>query len=75
MEGRDRRRGHGQRGRGYHLDVVRLPARARVSCGQDVEIYEDNNVNTSVGLRLEYWKQSLAFVAEAPVLATEQVAF
>jgi O-antigen ligase len=35
---------------------------------KDVETYEDNNVDTSVGLRLEYWKQSLAFVAEAPVL-------
>jgi O-antigen ligase len=25
-------------------------------------------VNTSIGFRLEYWKRSLAFIAEAPVI-------
>jgi O-antigen ligase len=43
--------------------------RERVSHAvQDVETYEGNNIDTSVGLRLEYWKKSLAFVAEAPVM-------
>jgi O-antigen ligase len=35
---------------------------------EDVSTYEANNVNTSVGLRLEYWKKSFAFVAEAPII-------
>jgi O-antigen ligase len=43
--------------------------RERVSHAvKDVETYEGSNIDTPVGLRLEYWKKSLAFVAEAPVL-------
>jgi O-antigen ligase len=43
--------------------------RERVSRAvNDVETYEENKIETPVGLRLEFWKQSLAFVAEAPIL-------
>jgi O-antigen ligase len=43
--------------------------RERVSHAvNDVETYEENKIETPVGLRLEFWKQSLAFVAEAPIL-------
>jgi O-antigen ligase len=35
---------------------------------KDVETYDASNINTSPGLRLEYWKKSLAFVAEAPLI-------
>jgi O-antigen ligase len=43
--------------------------RARVSPAiQQVESYGESDVNTPVGLRLEYWKKSLALVAEAPII-------
>src|SRR5262245_48440846 len=43
--------------------------RERVSAGvEEARAYGANNVNTSVGLRLEYWKKSLALIAEAPVI-------
>jgi O-antigen ligase len=43
--------------------------RQRVSAAvEEARAYGANNVNTSVGLRLEYWKKSLAFIAEAPVI-------
>jgi O-antigen ligase len=43
--------------------------RARVSVvAEQVQSYGASEVNTAVGLRLEYWKKSLAFVAEAPVI-------
>jgi O-antigen ligase len=35
---------------------------------EEAESYSANDVNTSVGLRLEYWKKSLALVAAAPVI-------
>jgi O-antigen ligase len=34
----------------------------------DVRIYETSSAVTTVGLRLGYWRTSLAFVAEAPML-------
>ncbi len=43
--------------------------RGRVSVAvQEVQGYRANEVNNPVGLRLEYWRRSLAFVAEAPVI-------
>ena len=43
--------------------------RQRVSAAvEEAQAYGAHNVNTSVGLRLEYWKKSLAFIAEAPVI-------
>jgi hypothetical protein len=43
--------------------------RARVSPAiQQIESYGDSDVKTPVGLRLEYWKKSLALVAEAPII-------
>jgi len=35
---------------------------------RDYELYREQNLPTSGGLRLEYWKKSLQFLAEAPVL-------
>lgn len=35
---------------------------------QDVELYRAGNGETSSGLRVEFWKKSLGFVAEAPLL-------
>jgi O-antigen ligase len=34
---------------------------------RDYRLYEQENVPTSLGLRLEFWRKSLRFVAEAPV--------
>jgi O-antigen ligase len=43
--------------------------RQRVSATvEEARAYGAHNVNTSVGLRLEYWRKSLAFIAEAPVI-------
>jgi O-antigen ligase len=43
--------------------------RERVSQAvKDVETYDASNINTPPGLRFEYWKKSLAFVAEAPLI-------
>jgi hypothetical protein len=43
--------------------------RQRMSAAlEEAQAYGAHNVNTSVGLRLEYWKRSLAFIAEAPVI-------
>ncbi|MGA7485353.1 MAG: O-antigen ligase family protein, partial [Xanthobacteraceae bacterium] len=43
--------------------------RERVSLAvEQVETYGTSDVNTSIGLRLEYWKKSLALIAEAPVV-------
>jgi O-antigen ligase len=35
---------------------------------RDYELYKEINGATSIGLRLEFWKKSLRFVAEAPVV-------
>jgi O-antigen ligase len=35
---------------------------------RDYRLYEEENIPTSLGLRLEYWKKSLAFFAKAPVI-------
>jgi O-antigen ligase len=35
---------------------------------RDYQLYEEENIPTSLGLRLEYWKKSLAFLAKAPVI-------
>src|SRR5262245_59664004 len=43
--------------------------RHRVSAAvEEAQAYGASNVNTSVGLRFEYWKKSVAFLAEAPVI-------
>lgn len=43
--------------------------RHRVSAAvQEMQAYGASNVNTSVGLRLEYWKKSVALTAEAPLI-------
>jgi O-antigen ligase len=35
---------------------------------QDYRLYKEQNVPTSIGLRLEFWRKSLAFFAEAPLI-------
>ena len=35
---------------------------------RDYQLYKEHNVPTSIGERLEYWKKSLQFFAEAPVI-------
>ena len=35
---------------------------------RDYEIYKERNAPTSIGLRLEFWRKSLGFFAEAPVV-------
>ncbi|MGZ5873593.1 MAG: O-antigen ligase family protein [Bradyrhizobium sp.] len=35
---------------------------------RDYKLYQEQNAATSMGLRLEFWKKSLRFIAEAPVL-------
>jgi hypothetical protein len=35
---------------------------------RDYEIYKELNQPTSIGLRLEFWKKSLQFFAEAPII-------
>jgi O-antigen ligase len=43
--------------------------RERVSAAvEEVQTYGSSKVDTSVGLRFEYWKKSLALIAEAPVI-------
>jgi O-antigen ligase len=43
--------------------------RERVSVAvEQVQTYGASDVNTSIGLRLEYWKTSLTLIAEAPVI-------
>ncbi len=43
--------------------------RARVDGAvREVETYWTDNATTSAGLRLEFWKKSVAFVAEAPLI-------
>jgi O-antigen ligase len=43
--------------------------RQRVSATvEEVQTYGSSKVDTSVGLRFEYWKTSLALIAEAPVI-------
>jgi len=34
---------------------------------RDYQLYKEQNVPTSIGLRLEFWKKSLRFFAEAPI--------
>jgi len=34
---------------------------------RDYQLYKEQNIPTSLGLRLEYWKKSLRFFAEAPI--------
>src|SRR5207247_4106579 len=43
--------------------------RQRVSAAvEELQIYGAGDVNTPTGLRIEYWKKSLAFIAEAPLI-------
>jgi O-antigen ligase len=36
--------------------------------GRDYQLYSEQGMSTSIGERLEYWKKSLRFFAEAPVI-------
>src|SRR5262249_52074358 len=43
--------------------------RQRVSAAvEELQIYGAGDINTPTGLRIEYWKKSLAFIAEAPLI-------
>lgn len=43
--------------------------RQRVSAAaEELQVYGAGDVNTPTGLRIEYWKKSLAFIAEAPLI-------
>ena len=45
------------------------PLRAKIeSFLSEYRLYKQQNVPTSIGLRLEYWQKSLRFFAEAPLL-------
>ncbi|WP_334446520.1 O-antigen ligase family protein [Bradyrhizobium sp. AZCC 1610] len=35
---------------------------------RDYQLYKEQNIPTSIGLRLEFWRKSLGFFAEAPVI-------
>ncbi|WP_426443218.1 O-antigen ligase family protein [Bradyrhizobium genosp. P] len=35
---------------------------------RDYQLYKESNLPTSIGLRLEFWRKSLSFFAEAPVI-------
>jgi O-antigen ligase len=35
---------------------------------RDYQLYEERNIPTSMGLRIEFWKKSLQFFAEAPIV-------
>jgi O-antigen ligase len=35
---------------------------------RDYRLYKERNIPTSIGLRLEFWKKSLGFLGEAPVI-------
>ena len=35
---------------------------------RDYRLYKEHNHPTSIGLRLEFWKKSLRFFAEAPII-------
>jgi O-antigen ligase len=49
--------------------VASPPLREKVgSFLSDYKLYKEQNLPTSMGLRLEYWQKSLRFFAEAPVL-------
>jgi O-antigen ligase len=34
---------------------------------RDYQLYQERNIPTSIGLRLEFWQKSLRFISEAPV--------
>jgi O-antigen ligase len=36
--------------------------------GREYQLYKEQNIPTSIGLRLEFWRKSLAFFAEAPLI-------
>ncbi|MGN1289374.1 MAG: O-antigen ligase family protein, partial [Bradyrhizobium sp.] len=42
--------------------------RTAESFGRDYKLYMERNEPTSLGLRLEFWRKSLGFFAEAPVI-------
>src|SRR5262249_59234221 len=43
--------------------------RRRVSAAvEELQIYGAGDINPPTGLRIEYWKKSLAFIAEAPLI-------
>src|SRR5262249_31187491 len=45
------------------------PLRERISGSMnEMRTYESGQVNSPTGLRIEYWKKSLAFIAEAPLI-------
>jgi O-antigen ligase len=49
--------------------VASPPLRGKIgSFLSDYKLYKEQNIPTSMGLRLEYWQKSLRFFANAPVL-------
>src|SRR5262249_5087010 len=45
------------------------PLRERISGSMnEMRTYESGQVNSPTGLRIEYWKKSLGFIAEAPLI-------
>jgi O-antigen ligase len=49
--------------------VASPPLRGKIeSFLSDYKLYKEQNLPTSMGLRLEYWQKSLRFFAEAPLL-------
>ena len=46
-----------------------LQLRAKIQTfSQDYRLYHEQNMPTSIGLRLEFWQKSLRFISEAPVV-------
>jgi O-antigen ligase len=46
-----------------------LQLRAKIQTfSRDYQLYHEQNMPTSIGLRLEFWQKSLRFISEAPIL-------
>ena len=48
-------------------DIAALALETRRRSASDYQLYKTENIPTSIGLRLEFWRKSLQFFAEAPV--------
>ena len=57
----------GRRDGGRVLGVLAVSASARAPAVEQIRTHGSGEIST-IGLRLEYWKDSVAFIAEAPVL-------
>jgi hypothetical protein len=63
---------HGHHG-GIGLGDVAAIAAESDAFFTGIQLYKTQNVATSIGLRLEFWKKSLGFFAEAPSSDTVRV--